>query len=45
MSDLLTSVYLRMIDSINSVTGVSSSSSVREAEDAGQNTVSFHLTP
>lgn len=41
MSDLLTSVYLRMIDSINSVTGVSSSSSVREAEDAGQNTVSF----
>ncbi len=41
MSDLLTSVYLRMIDSINSVTGVSSSSSVRETEDAGQNTVSF----
>lgn len=41
MSDLLTSVYLRMIDSINSVTGVSSSSSVREAEDTGQNTVSF----
>lgn len=41
MSDLLTSVYLRMIDSINSVTGVSSSSSVHEAEDAGQSTVSF----
>ena len=41
MSDLLTSVYLRMNDSINSVTGVSSSPSVREAEDAGQNTVSF----
>ncbi len=41
MSDLLTSVYLRMIDSINSVTGVSSSSSVRETEDAGQSAVSF----
>ena len=41
MSDLLTSVYLRMIDSINSVTGVSSSSPVRETEDAGQSTISF----
>lgn len=41
MSDLLTSVYLRMIDGINSVTGVSSSPSVKETENAGQSTVSF----
>ena len=41
MSDLLTSVYLRMIDGINSVTGTSSTPSVKETEDAGQSTVSF----
>ena len=41
MSDLLTSVYLRMIDGINSVTGVSSAPGVKETETAGQSTVSF----
>lgn len=41
MSDLITSVYLRMINGINSVTDTSATPSVKEAEDAGQSTVSF----
>lgn len=41
MSDLLTSVYFRMLNGINSATGVSSVPTIKETEDAGQNTVSF----
>ncbi len=41
MSDLLTSVYMRMINGINSVTDTSAAPGVKDAEDAGQSTVSF----
>lgn len=41
MSDLLTSVYLQMVNRINSVTDTPSVPKVKEAEDAGQRTVSF----
>lgn len=41
MSDLLTSVYLQLVNSINGTQGVSSTPSVKETEDAGQSTVSF----
>lgn len=41
MSDLLTSVYLRMVNGINSVTDTSAVPGVKETEDAGQSTVSF----
>lgn len=41
MSDLLTSVYLRMVNGINSIPSVSDTPSVKETENAGQNTVSF----
>ena len=41
MSDLLTSVYLRMVNGINSVTDTSSTPGVKSMEDAGQSTVSF----
>lgn len=41
MSDLLTSVYLQMVNRINSVTDTPSVPKVKEAEDAGQSTVSF----
>lgn len=41
MSDLITSVYMQLINSINPINGVSSSPSVKETEDAGQSTVSF----
>ena len=41
MSDLLTSVYLRMVNGINSVTDTSATPSMKSMEDAGQSTVSF----
>lgn len=41
MSDLLTSVYLRMVNGINSVTDTSATPGVKSMEDAGQSTVSF----
>lgn len=41
MSDLLTSVYLQLVNGINSTQSVSSTPSVKETEDAGQSTVSF----
>lgn len=41
MSDLLTSVYLKMINGIHSVTDTSAVPKVKDAEDAGQSTVSF----
>ncbi len=41
MSDLITSVYMQLINGISSVNGVSSAPSVKETEDAGQSTVSF----
>lgn len=41
MSDLLTSVYLQMVNRINSVTDTPSVPKVKDMEDAGQNTVSF----
>lgn len=41
MSDLLTSVYLRMVNGINSVTDTSATSGMKSMEDAGQSTVSF----
>ncbi len=41
MSDLLTSVYLQMVNRINSVTDTPSVPKVKDAEDAGQSTVSF----
>ncbi len=41
MSDLLTSVYLRMINGINSVTDTSATPGMKSMEDAGQSTVSF----
>lgn len=41
MSDLLTSVYMQLINGLNSATSVSSTPSVKETEDAGQSTVSF----
>lgn len=41
MSDLLTSVYLRMVNGINSVTDTSAVPGVKETENAGENTVSF----
>ena len=41
MSDLLTSVYLQLVNGINGTQSVSSTPGVKEAEDAGQSTVSF----
>ncbi len=41
MSDLLTSVYLRMVNGINSVTDTSATPGMKSMEDAGQSTVSF----
>lgn len=41
MSDLLTSVYLRMVNGINSVTDTSATPGVKSMEDTGQSTVSF----
>ena len=41
MSDLLTSVYLQLINGIQSTTAVQSAPSVKEVEDTGQSTVSF----
>lgn len=41
MSDLLTSVYLRLVNGINSVTDTSATPGVKSMEDAGQSTVSF----
>ena len=41
MSDLITSVYMQLINSINPINGVSSAPSVKETEDAGQSAVSF----
>lgn len=41
MSDLLTSVYLQMVNRINSVTDTPSVPKVKDMEDAGQSTVSF----
>lgn len=41
MSDLLTSVYMQLVNGLNSSASVSSTPSVKEAEDTGQGTVSF----
>lgn len=41
MSDLLTSVYLRMVNGINTVTDTSATPGMKSMEDAGQSTVSF----
>ena len=41
MYDLLTSVYLRMVNGINSVTDTSATPGMKSMEDAGQSTVSF----
>lgn len=41
MSDLLSSLYIQMVNGINSAQSVSSEPSVKETEDAGQSTVSF----
>lgn len=41
MSDLLTSVYLQMVNRINSVTDIPSVPKINDMEDAGQSTVSF----
>mgnify|MGYP003308559727 CR=1 FL=1 len=41
MSDLLTSVYLQMVNRINSVTDTPSVPKINDMEDAGQSTVSF----
>lgn len=41
MSDLLTSVYMQLVNGLNSATSTSSTPGVKETEDAGQSTVSF----